>query len=183
MGIDSSEAGHDDCRLVGYIVTIGVLEEQQVWCIGYPNAPVSDGDSRRDIETFGKNLHAIDFSIAIGVGEDFDAIFAWPGFMARVFKTFGDIDAACVIEGHGHGVLQVGFRGDEFDMEPFGYDHTGQGFGRTQRRSGRHRLFPGDEILGCHAAGRGSEPEYHQPEVREPSMPVPSMPVRSNISI
>ena len=89
---------------------------------------MSHGDSRGDVQTLGKDLHTIDFSIAIGVAEDLDAVFTWPWFMTRIFETLRDIDASGIIEGHSDWVLDIWFRCDQLDVEALGNNHSGQGF-------------------------------------------------------
>ncbi len=71
MCIVAAKAGDNDFGLVGFAVTVGVLEKQNVGTVGDPHAPMPHGDPRRNIEPLGENSHLVNPAIAVGVFENF----------------------------------------------------------------------------------------------------------------
>ena len=80
MRVVAAEAGDDDLALVGLVVAVGVLQEEDVGRVGDPDAAVADGDAAGNVQPLGEDRRLVDTPVAVGVFEDLDPIAAdpWP---------------------------------------------------------------------------------------------------------
>ena len=69
-----AEAGEHARLFVSPVVTISVLEKNQVRLIGDIDSVFSDNEGERNVEVFGKNSRLIRFTVLVGVLEDHDLI-------------------------------------------------------------------------------------------------------------
>ena len=63
---------------VGLAVAVAILEEQDIGRVGDPDAAVTDGDPRWDIEAVGEDGEPVGLAVAVGVFEDLDPVAARP---------------------------------------------------------------------------------------------------------
>lgn len=111
MGIGDAPAGVEDFADVGDVVAVGILEEEEVGCLGDDDAALGEDDGRGDIEAGGEDRDLIAAAVAVGVLEDFDIIAADAvrREFVGVIDRFGDPEAAAFVPGHGDGVDDIGF--------------------------------------------------------------------------
>ena len=110
--IVATKTSNDNGLLVGFVISIGIFQEQDVRRIGNPDTTISDSDSRRYVQTLRKDLDGFRKTITILVLKYLDRIASWPRFTARIFKTLGHIDTARVIERHCDWILNRRFCGN-----------------------------------------------------------------------
>ena len=162
VGVGPAEPGDDHLAGVGPVIAVGVFQEENVGGVGHPDPAVTDGDGRGNVQPLGKHGHLVGGAIAVGVFEDFDAIASHTGGPAGVFEAFADPDAAPFIEAHRDWVDQVGFVGDQFDLEALRNPHVRQRFLGGEGWSGGFVLGRGDD-----RRGRRDGPGNDQPESQD----------------
>ena len=123
MSICAAESGDDNFLFVSLAVAIRILHKQQIGRIRDPDTAMSDGDSAGDIQAVHELGELVALAVAVGVFEDFDDVFSRTGSASRIFEGLGNPEAAAFVDGHGDRVDDIGFRGDDFDGEPFGNRH------------------------------------------------------------
>jgi len=136
--IVAAETGDHDFLLIGAVVAVGVLQEQNVRRVRHPHAAMTDRDSRRNVQAFGKDGDFVDAAVVIGIFQDLNAVAPGPRFAARVFEAFRDPNTAAFVEGHRDRIHQVGLGGHDFHGEARWHRHLGDRFlGRQRRPRGR----------------------------------------------
>ena len=121
---------HDDGIAVGHVVTVAVREKKKIRRTQRPDAAEADFEARENLRAVPEHGAFVEASVAVGVLENHDAIpqravEADLGFGVGV--VLGDPETAARIEGHGDGILHVGFGGEERRLE------TGREFQHFQR--------------------------------------------------
>ena len=85
IGVDPAEAGQQRVALVGLVVAVGVLEDEQVGAVADEDAAAAvlavlavallDGDAHRDGEDLvGEDGDLVGLAVAVGVLEDLDLV-------------------------------------------------------------------------------------------------------------
>jgi hypothetical protein len=139
MAVLEPEAGLHDLGGVGAVVAIGVAEEEKVRCLSDEGAAVAEQDGGGEVEAVGPDVDLVGAAIGVGVFEDFDAVAGFfAGFGAeRVLVEFDDPQAAALVPGHGHGIDDLGFGGEEADLEAFRHGELALGVVRGRARGWR----------------------------------------------
>ncbi len=148
MRIGAAKACDNHFALVGPTVAIGILQEEYVWCVRYPDTTGANGDTRRYVQTLGKDRDFVDPPVVVDVFKHFNTVATRTGRVAWVFEAFGQPNAAPFVECHRHGVHEVGFGGDDFDLKTGRDRHACRSFGGRKRlvrrpvvTARKHRLF------------------------------------------
>ncbi len=87
----------------------------------------------------GEDRELVGPAVAVGVFEHLHAIAALSGRMARILEALGDPDAPALVEGHRHGVHDVGLARDNLNLKTGWHGHRPRrlGRGRAARWAGR----------------------------------------------
>ena len=133
VGVVVIESAEDDFANVGFIVAVGIFEEDEVVALGDVDAVVRDFESGGKVELVGEDRFLVGFAVVVGVFEDEELVVGLgvAGFPMRVGGHGGDPEAALVIEGDLDGVGEVGeflFGGEEVDFVAGGGGEGGEGF-------------------------------------------------------
>ena len=133
MRVGSSKAGDDDLLPVRFPIAVGILHKQQIRRIHDPDPAMPDSNPTGDIQPFKKNGETIRFAIAIGVFENFHAIFTDPRFATRVFERLGDPESPPIIDRHRNGIHKIRFGCDHLNRKSCGDRHQLCSRGRIAR--------------------------------------------------
>jgi hypothetical protein len=95
-------------------------------------------------EFAGVDGDAVRRAVAVGVGEDLDAIASGTGIAAGVLEALGDPEPAPFVDAHGDGVHDVRLGGDDLDGEAVGDAHLRDGLGGGEGRARGLVLGVGD---------------------------------------
>jgi len=130
VGVFESPAIEEDFGSgVGYVVAVAIGNEEEFGGLSDPDAAETDFESTDEIEFILEDFADVGFAVAVGVFEDEDAVLAFGGFAFEgIGIGLGDPEAAPIINGHGDGLLDVGFTGDEESFEACGENHFPGGF-------------------------------------------------------
>jgi len=150
---------------VGEVVAVAVGDEEEAGRAHEPEAVGGPLDAGEVGELVGEDDGFVGFAVVVGIGEDEDAV-AVAGielFAGQFVESvvFGDPEAARGVPGAGDGVADLGFGGEDGDVEAVGDAEGGGGFGGREGFAGD--LFGvdgGGEGLG----GEGGEREEEQQE-------------------
>ena len=116
-------------RPVGQVVAILVGNEEQIRCGAHPHAAEPDLESAHQIQFVRKHFLRLEPAVAVVVLEDDDPVLALPFRLAvRITIGLGHPEAAALVDGHRHGLVEIGLRGDEFGLEPRDELHAGDDF-------------------------------------------------------
>ena len=149
MPILQAESGFKHRGHVGLVVAVGVLEKIKVGCRADINAAVAERESGSQGETVGEYGHLVGLAVRIGVFKDLDAITAFGTFRRAfgIFVEFQHPQPASFVPGHGDGIDDLGFAGEEAHFEAGRHKDLLASF--LGRESGRRRgqlvgsdLFP-----------------------------------------
>jgi hypothetical protein len=129
--IFEAEAGEEDFGFVGAVIAVGILEEEEVRGLADVGSAVPEEDAGGEVESIGPDVDFIGLAIVVGIFEDFDAVarLLAVGCAHGVFVEFDDPESAAFVPGHGDGVGDHGFGGEEADFEARGCGEFGLGFG------------------------------------------------------
>ena len=110
-----AKAGLDDGLLVGNEISVGVLEEIQIWRGPQIHAAIGHQNARGQGEPISEHLDRIGSTVAIGVFEHLDAVAPLLSRLGaqRVLVQFHNPKAPTVVPSHGHGIHHLGLRGEE----------------------------------------------------------------------
>ena len=126
-----------DGGAIGGVVLVGIGNEQEVRGGHHVDTAKPDLHAGDVGEVVGEDLPLVATAVAVGIGEDHDAILA--GFFPLgVGEAFGDPDPAAIIGRHGDWLDDIGLAGEEGRLKPFGDEHRPCGF---VRREGFIRLL------------------------------------------
>jgi hypothetical protein len=133
VGVVIIESAEDDFADVGFVVAVGVFEEDEVVSLSDVNAVVGDLKSGGEVEAVGEDRFLVGFAVVVGVLVDEEHVvwFGVAGFPMRVAGHGGDPEAALVVEGELDGVGEVGeffFGGEEVDFVAGGGGEGSEGF-------------------------------------------------------
>ena len=119
MGIADAPAGQDDLTDVGFVVTIGVLEEDEVRCLRHDHAAVGEDEAGRNVEFIGEDRELVGLAVAVSVFADLDAVVALLLVFlhaVRVVRGLTDPKAAAGIPGERNRLRDVRLRGEEHQL-------------------------------------------------------------------
>src|SRR5689334_21390724 len=80
VAIFQAEASQDDLLFIGFVVAVGVFEEQQVRSLADVNAAIAERQSGGKVQSIGEDRDFIRAAVVIGVFENFHLVTA---FFAR----------------------------------------------------------------------------------------------------
>jgi len=111
-------------RSIGFVVSIGVRDENKLGGAGREDATVSDFKSGDKVEIVGKDFVGFEGAVFVGVFKNDEAVIGFAiSPAAGIGKGFGNPNAATGVEGESNGLPELGFAGDGFDLETFGDEH------------------------------------------------------------
>ena len=116
---------------VGGVVAVLVGEEGEGAGVEDPGAAVAVFDGGEVGAVFPEDFAFVVFAVAVGVFEDEDAVAEGGVPAVGVFGVgvvFGHPEAAACVPGHGDGLLDIGFGGEDNAFEAGGELHGGGGF-------------------------------------------------------
>lgn len=116
---------------VGGVVAVLIGYEGEGAGVEDPGAAVAVFDGGEVGAVFPEHFAFVVFAVAVGVFEDEDAVAEGGVPAVGVFGVgvvFGDPEAAACVPGHGDGLLDIGFGGEDEAFEAGGELHGGGGF-------------------------------------------------------
>ncbi len=120
VAIRGVESVHDQLADVRAVVAVVVLEEHQVGHLRDVRAAVAQLDPDGEMQPVGEDLALVGLAVVVVVLEDQDLVIRLPPRQVhRVRRHRGDPHPALGVEGHRHGVFQVGeldLRGEQLDL-------------------------------------------------------------------
>ncbi len=155
MGILVAEAVEEDLgRPVGNVVAVGVGDEEEVGCGADPDAAMAEFEAADEIQILGEDLAGLEGAVAVGIGEDDEAVEALALGTARgIAVGLRDPEATPFVDGERDGLADLGFGGDQFGAKTRGYVHLGDGLGTGTLARGGNRIR--DEVA---QDGAGAKP-------------------------
>ena len=119
LDVVPAEAGEDDLLAVRPVVTVGVLEVQDVRRDREEDTPVPKAKARGPAELIREDEAPIEAAVAVVVLEYLDASLGGyaVSLVVGVVDHLDDPESPVLVEGHVHGTADVGLRGDELDAE------------------------------------------------------------------
>ena len=126
------EAVQDQLLAVGLAVLVVVDEQGEVGLLGQVHAFGRDLEADGQVQAVGEYAALVGAAVAVGVLEDEELVVGRrvAGAVVRVGRRGGDPEAALAVEGHLHGLLQVGEHrliGEEVHLEAGQELHLGDG--------------------------------------------------------
>lgn len=132
-----AEGAEEDGAFVADAVAIGIVEEPDVRDAPCDAAGFVGDDAGGDVEAIGKDGAFVGAAVLVGVFEDDDGVLAiadagalrvfpaiaWGGVW--IFVAAGNPCAAFFVEGDVHGFVDLGFCGEELDVEAGGEFEVG----------------------------------------------------------
>lgn len=122
MCVAGGPAGEEFFADIGFVIAVGVFEEEGVWGLVDDDAAVGEGEASGDGEFFGEDDGFVGAAIVVGIFEDADAVAAFAFFfdVIGVVDGFGDPESAAVVPCHTDRFTDEGFGGEELDLEAGG---------------------------------------------------------------
>ena len=115
--LEVPEIGVEAHVLVGLVVTIEVSDKGQVGRIGHPEVATAPGQSLDGVEPRGEDFGLVGLAVAVGVEHPDHAVAGGFGRRVAVLRTHAHAQSAPQVEGHGAGLTDQWFTGEDRDLE------------------------------------------------------------------
>ena len=138
--LEVPEIGVEAHVLVGLVVSVEVPDKGQVGRVGHPEVATTPGEALDGVEPGGEDFGLVGLAVAVGVQHPDHAVAGCLGCGIAVLRTHAYAQPAPQVEGHGAGLTDQRFTGEDRDLEA--RRHRGYRFSvgvGVLKVGGRHR--------------------------------------------
>ena len=103
--------------LIGLVVAVQVADDRQVWRVGDPEVAAFPGQGLDAVEAGGEGLDLVGHAVAVGVGQDDDAVGWRIGLGKAKLRPLADEEPAADVERHRRRIADRRLTSEELDAE------------------------------------------------------------------
>ena len=119
MGVAGAPSGIENFAHIGLIVTVRILQEEEIWNMRDNDPSTREGQRRGDIQAVSKDCHFVALPISIGVFKDLDFIVSDPvwSHLVGIVDGFCSPKAPPLVPGQTNWVNDIRLTGKELQSE------------------------------------------------------------------